>query len=278
MFAASSALSDPEITISKYIENYIDAGKPLGWYIVRHFGNSMSAFVALRRIPRYKMIFSDQAEGIAIRAMMLRHSSLSRMTGLITAALSLPYEPGQYSIGASKSRIRSKVRRARRFGVSWAAVNDRQDRRYLLKLANERELAHPNIAYRSSNPDNRDLLEYRHWLVALSADGRPLLLCVALVDGELALLRYFRTLGSGPEYTTARYYMMEVLVDQLVGLGVRRLFDDVNPFQLNNGLRHFQREVGFRIARFYISRRPSTRVGRVLSVGSGEHPLNSAAG
>jgi hypothetical protein len=247
------AISDPEITISKYVEDYVDSGKLLRFYIARHFGRSVSALIAQRRLPCHRIVLSAGTEGAAIRALLLRNSTLWRMTGLLTAVLSLPCEPGQYSLGASKRTLRRKVRRAHRLGLCWAEVNDPQERRNLLQLANESERTHPDVAYRTSDPDNHDLLGYRLWLAAFSADGRPLLLCVAPIDGELALLRYFRTLGTGEEQSNARYFMTEVLVERLVRLGVRYLFDGMSPFWLPNGLRHFQRMLGFRIVRVHIA-------------------------
>ena len=71
---------------------------------------------------------------------------------------------------------------------------------------------------------------------------------VPIIDDELALLRYYRTLGTGPEHSTARYFMTEVLAEHLVSLRVRYLLNDISPFGLNNGLRHFQGILGFRIA------------------------------
>jgi hypothetical protein len=59
--------------------------------------------------------------------------------------------------------------------------------------------------------------------VARAPDGRRLLLSVMIVDGELALFRYFRTLGTGEEQSNARYLMAEVLVERLVRFGVRYL-------------------------------------------------------
>lgn len=259
---ARSVLSNPEMTVSKYVEDYIDSGKPLGFYIVRHFSRSVDAFIALRRVPCYKIVPSARPEGAAIRARILRHSALARITGLTTAVLTLPRDPSQYLAGAPKRTLRKKMHKARRLGLSWAQVNDPQRRRSLLKLANECERNHPDVAYRIANPDNHDLLRHPLWLTAFSADGRPLLLCVVIIDHQLAMLCYFRTLGSGPEQSTARYFMTEVLAEQLIRRGVRYLFDDTSPFRLNNGLRHFQRMVGFRIARVHIARRAPNLIDR----------------
>ena len=48
--------------------------------------------------------------------------------------------------------------------------------------------------------------------------------------------------------------MTQVLVEQLVALGVRYLVDQSSPIGLSNGLRHFQRMLGFRIHRVRVER------------------------
>jgi hypothetical protein len=176
---------------------------------------------------------------------------------------------GQYSTGASKQTLRRKVRQAQRLGISWAEVNDPEERRELLKRANECERTHPDVTYRNHSPSNSDLLSYRLWLVAHAADGRPLMLSVTPVDGDLALIRYFRTLGVGEEQTNARYLMTEVLVERLVSLGVRYLIDGSSPFWLPNGLRHFQQMLGFRLVRIRIGRPSLSRPNGIVTNDSG---------
>lgn len=66
--------------------------------------------------------------------------------------------------------------------------------------------------------DHGCLLGYELWLAAYSAEGRPLLLSVTPVDGEWALLYYFRTLTTGEEASNARYLMTQVLVKDLIRL------------------------------------------------------------
>ena len=216
---------------------------------------SLGALVSLYRQPCLRVVPSAAVEGAAIRAQLMRNSSLWRLTGLATAVLEVPEEPGAYARGASKQTLRRKVRQAKRLGICWEDVDDQQERHNLIKLANNCERTHPDATYRISHPGNDDLLDYRLWLVARAADGRPLLLSVTPVDGELALVRYFRTLGWGEEQSHARYFMTEVLVERLVSLGVRYLVDGSNLFWLPNGVRHFQRMTGFHIVRIRVARR-----------------------
>ena len=145
------------------------------------------------------------------------------------------------------------MRQAQRLGVRWASVKDPEERQRLLRLAEEWERTHHDLRYRNPNPDISGLLNHRLWLVAYSAEGRPLLLSVTPVDGEFALLSYFRTLGAGKEHSNARYLMTEVLVEQLIDFGVRYLVE-AGSLAIPNGIRHFQRIVGFRIVRIRIAR------------------------
>lgn len=255
--SAKPTETDHQVRVSRYFADYVDCGKPGFIYVVRHPFKSLSALIALFRLPCLHVASSSVgAEGAAIRALLSPRvtallsprSMLTRTTGFATAALWLPFEPGQYSLGASKQTLRRKVRRARLLGVHWAEVNDPQERLDLLKLAEDCERTHPDPTYRNPDPDIRSLLDYRLWLAAYSADGRPLLLSVTPVDGELAALGYFRTLGSGKEQSDARYLMTEVLVEHLVEREVRYLLDG-GSLALPNGIRHFQRMVGFRVYR-----------------------------
>lgn len=254
--------ADPEATVSGYFRANASSGKSAYAYPIRHLGLSLRALVALYQLPCLHIAPSTEIEGAAIRGPLLQGSALWRVTGFATAVLTLPQEPGQYSLGAARQTLRRKVRQAKRLGIQWAEVYDPQERRNLLQLANECERTHPNVTYRNPAPSNDDLLSYRLWLVALAADGRPLLLSVTPADGELAWLRYFRTLGTGHEQSHARYLMTEVLAERLIRLGVRYLIDGSNLSWLPDGLRHFQRMTGFRIVRLRIACSDRNGIGR----------------
>jgi membrane-associated phospholipid phosphatase len=265
--SAKLTATNHEAKVWRYFHDYVDGGKPGYVYIIRHPGKSLGALIALVRLPYFRVARSSVGiEGTAIRALLSPRvtallsprSILTRIAGFATAALILPLEPGEYSLGASKQTLRRKVRRARKLGVRWAEVTDLQERRELLKLAEESERTHPNATYHNPNPDLSELLSYRLWLAAYSVNGTPLLLSVTPVDGELAVLAYFRTLGAGEGQSVSRYLMTEVLVENLVDRRVRYLLDGAS-LAIPNGIRHFQRMVGFRIVRIRIAR---SRPGR----------------
>lgn len=272
--SAKFAESDHEATVSQFFQDYVDCGKP-GYYgyIVRRPRKCLGALIALFRLPCLYVAPSAVGEGAAIRATLSPRSAallspratLVRVFGLTTSALRLPLEPGQYSLGRPKQALRTNARHARRLGVCWAEVSDPQERQELLKLSQEHRRFHPNVKYRKLNPNISEaahLLSYRLWLVAYSAEGRPLLLSVTPVDGEVAIVAHFATIGSGEEQSRARYLMAEVLVEHLVGRGVRYLVDGGWP-AVPNGIRYFQRLLGFRIVRIRVARAGRLEPGTV---------------
>jgi hypothetical protein len=137
------------------------------------------------------------------------------------------------------------VREATAHGITWRFVERDSDRRELHKLAEEWEQGLPQAA----RADNTDLERYDLWWAAFDKEDRPLLLAVIPRDGAWAVLHYFRTIGSGPEQSNARYLMMQVVAEELIARDVRYLVDAAAPTRLGNGLRHFQRMLGFRVTR-----------------------------
>ena len=244
--------SDREAKLSQFCHDYVDVGMPGLVHCLWHPRRCLSAFVAVHQIPSLRADPADSVEGIVIRDELSQGSALRRRIFPAMAVLTLPRHPGHYELGPSKQTLRRKVRRAQRLGVRWAKVDDPGERRRLLELATEWERNHPVDCYRTPNPDLSSLPSYGLWLAAYSAGGRPLLLSVTPVDGEWALLRYFRTLTTSEEASTGRYLMTQVLVEHLVRLGAQYLIDQSSPLRLANGLRHYQRMLGFRLVRFHL--------------------------
>jgi len=244
----------PADILGQYIEDYLEDGKTGPRYVLRHLRQSREAFSALRRLPVLSASLSDDPEAAVIRRSLTRKGGIGGLPLVREAVdvLVIPADATDYGLGASKQTLRRKVRYAQKAGVTWSEVTGTDERRELLRLADEQERIHPNEEYRGV-PDNDDLLDYRLWLVARAADGRPLMLSVTPYDGEWALLRHFRTLGSGREYSDTRYLMTQVLVERLSARGVRYLANHAVPFDLPKGLRHFQKMVGWEILRVRLS-------------------------
>lgn len=246
---------DRERRLAVYFEDHVASGADDLGFLVHHPVRALTALVDLCSQPRLVARPSDDVEGRALRTALERPSRLGRtIIHSATAVLVLPERASDYALGSSKQTLRRKVRKAQAAGVRWAEVDDPAERRRLVELAERQERTHPLEQYRRDDPDNSFLLDYRLWLAAYAADGRPLHLSVTPVDGEWASLTYFRTLGSGQQQSDARYLVHQALVERLVERGVRYLVDVSSPAHLSNGCRHFQRMLGFRIVRVALKR------------------------
>ena len=250
-----------EAAVSRYFENYVESRDECGttklYFATRNFGQSALMFGRLLRLPRLTVTPSAGREGVALRETLARHHPVSRFIRH-AAVIVLPTDVEEYCSGPSKQTLRRKVRQAERLGIGWKAVDDPDERRRVLALADAWERVQPDSRYQNPEPSNADLFDYGLWLMAHAADGRPLVLSVTPVDLGWAALRYFRTIGSGAEQSVARYYLTKVLVDRLCRRGIAYLVDATSPSALTNGLRHYQRMVGFRIFRIGL-RRSTTR-------------------
>jgi hypothetical protein len=69
---------------------------------------------------------------------------------------------------------------------------------------------------------------------------------VVAADGQFAVLRYFRTLGDSEQHSLSRYAAHQAIVEALAAQGVHWLMDTNPPAAQTNGVRLFQRIVGFR--------------------------------
>jgi len=241
---------DSEQLLAEYWDGYVDGGRLGARYVLSHRRESWAAWRASRRLPVLVASPSDSPGGQAVRSVLATRATYgvpSRLLG--TAVLEVPPDPADYLVGRSAQTLRRKIRSAQRRGLVVRRIEDPAERRDLVGLANRAEQTHSDPSYRVPTPDNDDLLQHDVWLTVADAEGTPLLLAVAPYDGEFATLRYFRTLGSGDAHSDARYLASSALVGALSGRGVRHLLDTATPPEQTNGLRHFQRMVGFRYAR-----------------------------
>jgi hypothetical protein len=204
----------------------------------------------VRDLPVIDACPADTAGGRAIRSTLAKR----RPFGVGSTALAVPSVPDDHVAG--------KISAAERAGVTVRAVTEAAERIRLIVLADAAERSHPDPAYRVESPRNHHLLEHRLWLAAYAADGTPLMLVVAPVDGELATLRYFRALTDLPVDCGSRYLTLHALEAELAARGVRWLLDTDPPVARERGLEEVQRSVGFRQARVRL-RRAATKLAVV---------------
>lgn len=239
-----------EQALAAYWTRYVDEGRAGPRWVLAHWRESRAAYQAVRALPVLRADPADTPGGRAVRAVLTRAATY-RVPGRLlgSAVLEVPEEAASYLEGRRAQTLRRKIRSAEKRGLTVRRVEDLAERRSLVETANDAEQAHVDPAYRVPSPANDDLLEHDVWLTVDDPSGAPLLLAVAPHDGEFATLRYFRTLGSSDAHSDARYLASSALVTALSLVGVRYLLDTATPPEQTNGLRHFQRMVGFRYAR-----------------------------
>ena len=246
---------DADQELADFWTSYVDSGYRGLDFIWRHPLPSARMIRNIFRLPVVQAVPSQSSGGRAVRRVLSDRGPMglpSRWFG--TAVLELPKDPNDYVLGRRAQTLRRKIRSAERQGVRCELVTDFQERVALVTAANEAERRHPDPQYRLAAPDNWGLLEHDLWIKAVDSTGEVLLLAVAPIDGEFATLRYFRTLGAGPAHSDSRYLATYALVAELAQRGVRYLLDTEPPGAQTNGLRHFQRMMGFRYLRVRLGR------------------------
>jgi O-antigen/teichoic acid export membrane protein len=264
-----SAAVEADRALAEFWNSYVEAGREGIRYFLREPLRSFHVLRGIRKLPVVRAARpSGRPGGRAVREVIdLRgpYGVPARWWG--SAALAVPAEASEYVEGAHAQTLRRKMRAAQRHGISCRRVQA-DERVSLLARANAVEQTHRDEQYRVLTPHNDDLLEHDLWLVAEDGAGEPLLLAVIPVDGEFATLRYFRTLGAGELYSLSRYLATHAVVVELSKRKVRWLLDTAPSGGQTNGVRHFQRMVGFSYVRMV---RAASR-GNLVTVQSDLHP------
>lgn len=254
--AADGPTTEAETALNEYLQRYSSSGYRGLSYLPRHPRAARSAFRGAQSLRRIVVDPTDTVEGRAVlRELSRGRVRLRTPLHAVSAAISVPGRGEDYRAGSSMQTLRRKLRDADRRGLSWEPVHDAATKRELVALADEHERTNPLSEYRAEAPDNRDLADYDLWLVARNRDGAPIMLSVTPVDRGIGALRYFRTLEASDDASTARYFLTDALVGELIRRDVHDLVDTMPSMHLPQGLRHFQRMVGFRLVRLEFDQR-----------------------
>lgn len=246
--SAENTVNESEARLNERFAELVDSQWSVLGFVVRRPSTALQVFLDIRALPRLTAVLPVGREAAAVRAQMMRHKTSRRAMSGVSAVLRVPTVPGGYLEGHERATVRRKIRAAMKQGVTVRPV-PAGDRPGLLELADRHEQENEREQYRTAEPKNSDLLDYDTWFAAYDEHGRPIALAVTPIAGEWATLRYFRTLQTGQAASDARYYLTQAVAEELCSRGVRHLVDTARPHWLPNGLRHFQRMVGFRLVR-----------------------------
>lgn len=242
---------DCEAWLSRFWERAQKSRLKIPFFFAVHPRLTARAVGHIVRLPCLEARLSDSPEGRIISTNLRRVCILKmfRLSDSGTCVLSLPALPHAYSLGSSKQTLRRKVRAAERVGVTCRIVEDQAEQAELVPRIDRAFAAKSNPIYREQKSNHSYLIGSGLWTVAFAQSGEPLVVAVTPRDGAWALLRVFVSLGETQQHSDARYLLTQAVVERLVMEGVRHLVDTRSPSELPNGLRHFQRMLGFRIAR-----------------------------
>lgn len=243
-----------EQAVSDYFARFVERrGSQLG-FVLAHPVQTAALLAAVRALPLRQARLTPGPQGSRIRGQLETAWLRRHLLASATTVLDLPADPGQYLRGSSRSKytLRKRSRSAFELGVRVERVDAADARVRLRLLADAYERVNPRPAYRIEQPDNEDMLACRYWFVATLGE-RPLMLAVLPAEGEWAAMRYFRTLEASEHATLARYLVMAEIVSALTADGVRHIVAGMGPHRLPNGMRQFQRMMGFRIVRLVVS-------------------------
>ncbi|MGY1651707.1 hypothetical protein [Geodermatophilus sp. SYSU D01119] len=241
--------ADAETRVQAYWERVVGSGRPLH-YLVRHPRELLDAARDTRRLPRVDAVLTGAPAGALMRGELERRTKLGLPLGATGVChLDVPAVPADYSLGRSKQTLRRKARAATKLGVTWREVTDTAEQAELTRRLDAHLPHKKDSRYRQVGSDHSYMVGSGLWAVAEDADGVPLVVAVTPHDGEWAILRLFIALGDEQEHSDARYLLTQGVVETLSARGVRHLFDNRAPHELTNGLRHFQRMLGFGLVR-----------------------------
>ncbi len=246
--------TEADRTLAEFWRSYVGSGGGGFRYVLGHPLEALRAFWAIQKLPFvYPASQSDTPGGREVREVLCQSGPLglpARWWGF--AAVPVVENPEDALKNPEAKRLRYNLRLAEAEDIT-VRIADPSERITLREKADLRERTHPDPMYRVTTPRNDDLLDHELWIVAEDSAGDPLLLAVVAVDGEFAVLRYFRALGDSEKHSLSRYSAHQWIVESMAEQGVRWLIDTNPPAAQTNGVRLFQRIVGFRHVRI---RRP----------------------
>ncbi|MCJ2125855.1 hypothetical protein [Methylobacterium sp. J-077] len=240
--------------VSNFWRQHKESNSRIRMFVIRNPITSSKAILGHLFLPRLTADLNQTRVGSTIKEVINRKILFGTFSlGFFGACvLHIPVNAADYSAGSRKQTLRRKVRAARKLGVTWRSVIDPEEQRALIDTLHAYVPAKTRI--RLEGNDWSGLVGSKSWTVGYGPDEKPLLIAVTPHDGQWAIIDLFVTLGETQIHSDARYYLTQVVVEKLSALGVRYLLDTDSANNLPAGLWHFQRMIGFRVARVRVAR------------------------
>ncbi len=191
-----------------------------------------SLALVLARLPHLTLTPSTSPGGRAIADYLRSRRYGVPVNRLAQTVLPIPPTVEDYLRGRRRQAVRTNIRRAREAGVTCRPLRI-GDECALLGVPVEL-ISHPGDA----------------WWGAFDARGRTLALAIVSLDGEWAMLNALKSRSH-----LARYLLHTEIVSFLAASGVRRLLVNGGAgLVLDDGLRYFQRRLGYEVVHVRLGR------------------------
>jgi hypothetical protein len=192
------------------------------------------------RLPRVKVPLTPSPAGQVIAEHLSIREGVRRKYRSAQGVLPLPDDFAEYLRGRHRQAVRTNVGHARRAGMTVAsmAIDD--------WAPGEDDLRRPHITPGS----------IERWIV-LDKDGVIVADSILSVDGDVALLH-----GLVASTTHARWLLHTAIVERLCGECGTLLINGEEAYSLGAGARHFQRLLGYEIARLRPTKPTRAHLGR----------------
>jgi hypothetical protein len=199
-------------------------------------------------MPEVELAVSTSQAGRAIEANMRRPLRAGVAKGTFgVGVLGLPDSLTTYLRGRERQALRTNVRRAEEAGIVCADLPPGSQRALVVHQLQDRgEFTEPHWAEELESADS--------FAIATGPDGGLFAVSATHVDGPVAMIVCFVSLGDGPQYSHARYALHKHLVGRLIDAGVQTVCINDCTLMLPPGLPYFQRRLGFVLRRVRLVR------------------------
>jgi hypothetical protein len=219
--------------------------KALARYGCRHPGQLMEVAAAILRLPRLQVIVSAESHGENLIKRLGRRSFSAMGWYPAESAMVLPVDEATYLRGKARQALRTNVTRAKKDGLRCLRVSDADERKRWTDEIFAARTAPENLAEFMEHYETRGAVGPTDMHVIVDAEDQLVALCEVAVDTETAMVDVFVKMPDHPSAAVARYMMLLDIVSGLIDRGVKVLLVDASRLHVSEGIRYFQRRVGF---------------------------------
>jgi hypothetical protein len=206
-----------------------------------------SLLATLRSLPKVTIAVPDTPASRELTAQMRVGVPGFRPRQWAVARLEIPSEPGAYRTGRSRKMIRAHCTRACAAGITAETLMGRPAvMDAFADVIVEAWGVDPASDTYAEWTGNVEPTPWTHSAVARTPEGRAIVFSKTIIAGRYARLHSFIQDDNDDRSSSARYLLMDHIVEQLRAMGVRHLFVD-SVLALPAGLRFQQKKMGFTV-------------------------------